>query len=334
LFVVEDANAKVYVLREQCDAAAFLDDFDAGRLDHELLAMLERPPRTRLTRRRARRASRPIQTGALVGLEHEFTLLDGSTSVDFRELIHTLAVDGVRADPSDPNAYRCSWGGALTCDGAEAEIAIPPVAVASGFVDRALEYGERGEAFLRGLVPGLRLGGYSSHISVSFSERHDRDAARRYAETFAPALMLLMDRASSPGLLVRPRPGRLELCGEYVTGVAARAAIAFAVGSVRALRLRDRRALAALRVRVDLLPAVERYGIYVDRRAFGPDLYGQGRRALLQTHAGKQRLAQQQLELAWNLARESLASDVGTCDLEMADRMVHEEIALPCEADI
>ncbi len=332
LFAVEDANAIVYVLRDQGDAGAFLEDFDAGHLDRELRALLRRPPRTHLTRRRARKAARTPRTGTLVGLEHEFRLVDGSAPVDFRRLIHTLPIEGVRADPSDPNAYRCTWGGAITCDGAEAEIAIPPVEVTPGFVHRALEYGERGEAYLRELVAGLHLDGYSSHISVSFAGRNDRVASRRYAETFAPALMLLMDRASSPGLLVRPRPSRLELCGEYVSGVAARAAVAFAVGSVRALTRANRGALAALRVRVDLVPAVERYGIYVDRRAFGPDLYDQGRRALLQTHAGTQRLAQQQLELAWTLARESLANDVGNRDLEMADRMVSGELALPCEA--
>jgi hypothetical protein len=334
LFAVEGADATVYVLRNQDDAGAFLDDFDAGHLDRELRALLRRPPRTRLTRRRARKAAHPPRTGTLVGLEHEFRLVDGTAPVDFRRLIHTLPIEGVRADPSDPNAYRCPWGGAITCDGPEAEIAIPPVEVTSGFVHRALGYGERGEALLRELVPSLHVEGYSSHISVSFAGRNDRIAARRYSETFAPALMLLMDRASSPGLLVRPRPGRLELCGEHVGGNAARAAVAFAVGSVRALTRANRGALAALRVRVDLVPAVERYGIYVDRRAFGPDLYDQGRRALLQTHAGNQRLAQQQLELAWTLARESLASDVGTCDLEMADRMVHGEVALPCEAPI
>jgi hypothetical protein len=333
LFAVEGANAIVYVLRDQADAGAFLDDFDAGHLDRELRALLTRPPRTRLTRRRARKAAQPLRTGTLVGLEHEFRLVDGSAPVDFRRLLHTLPIEGVRADPSDPNAYRCPWGGAITCDGAEAEIAIPPVEVTSGFVHRALEYGERGESSLRDLVPGLHLDGYSSHVSVSFAEPHDRVAARHYSETFAPAMMLLMDRASSPGLLVRPRPGRLELCGEHVRGVAARAAIAFAVGSVRALARADRGTLAALRVRADLVPAVERYGIYVDRRAFGPDLYGEGRGALLRTHAGNQRLAQQQLELAWDLARESLASDVGIYDLEMADRMVHGDIALPCEAD-
>ncbi|MDQ1385233.1 MAG: hypothetical protein QOG65_2612 [Actinomycetota bacterium] len=334
LFAVEAANTTVYVLRDQREAGAFLDDFGSGRLDRELRALLERPPHSRLTRRRARRTSPRARTGTLVGLEHEFSIFDGSTRVDFRTLIHALAIEGVRADPSDPNAYRCPWGGVITCDGREAEIAIPPVEVSPGFVRRAFDYADRGEASLRDLVPGHRLDGYSSHISVSFAERNDRRAARRYARTFAPAMMLLMDRASSPGLLVRPRPGRLELCGEHVSGAVARGALAFAVGSVRALVGANRRALGALRVRVRLEPAIERYGIYVDRRAFGPDLYTAGRAAELRTRDGAPRSAQQQLELAWTLARQSVAADFAEDDLDAIDRMVRNEIPLPCEMGV
>src|SRR6476661_1797699 len=77
LFAVEAPGRLVYVLRDQRDAGAFLDAFDAGRLDHELRALLDRPPRNRLTRRRARRTRPPIPTGALVGIEHEFSLFDG-----------------------------------------------------------------------------------------------------------------------------------------------------------------------------------------------------------------------------------------------------------------
>jgi hypothetical protein len=36
--------------------------------------------------------------------------------------------------------------------------------------------------------------------------------------SFAPALMFLLDAATSPGLLVRPRHGRLEFGGEYAEG--------------------------------------------------------------------------------------------------------------------
>jgi hypothetical protein len=334
LFAVEMRGRVAYVLRDQRDAGVFLDAFDAGRLDSELRALLERPPRHRLTRRRARRRTPAVPTGTLVGIENELSLFHGATQVDFRELIHSLPIDGVRADPTDPNAYRCTWGGVITCDGKEAEIAIPPVDVARGFTSRVTAHSDRGEATLRALVPGLRLEGYSTHVSVSLTARNDRRLARRYSQTFAPALMILMDRTSSPGLLVRPRPGRLELCGEYVSGVTARGAAAFAVGSVRALVRADRRALAALRVGVRLEPAQERYGVYVDRRAFGTDLYEGGRGAVLRSaRDGTTRTAQQQLEQAWALAREALAPDTESDDLEAVDRMVSGEIALPCEND-
>ena len=195
-----------------------------------------------------------------------------------------------------------------------------------------LAHSDRGEATLRALLPDLRLEGYSTHVSVSLTARTDRRLARRYSQTFAPALMILMDRISSPGLLVRPRPGRLELCGEYVHGLAARGAVAFAVGSVRALVRADRRALDALRVRVRVDPAHERYGLYVDRHAFGPDLYEAGRGAVLRrARDDAPRSAQQQLAQAWALARETLTADTDADDLEAVDHMVRGDIALPCE---
>lgn len=143
---------------------------------------------------------------------------------------------------------------------------------------------------------------------------------------------LLMDRTRSPGMLVRPRPGRLELCGEFVADNAARAAVAFAVGSVRALagmNRADRRDLA-LQTRIE--PAVERYGCYVDRNAFGPDLYAVGRVAALAPVRGERaRTAQQHLERTWTLARAALAG-VGTAeDLAAADAMVAGRTPLPCE---
>ncbi|MGH9223423.1 MAG: hypothetical protein ACRD2W_06480 [Acidimicrobiales bacterium] len=47
---------------------------------------------------------------ALVGLEHEYRLGRDGEVVDFRELIHGLAVPGRRHDPGDANAYRCTSG--------------------------------------------------------------------------------------------------------------------------------------------------------------------------------------------------------------------------------
>jgi len=158
--------------------------------------------------------------GALVGLEHEFVVRgsDGSR-IDFRGLIHELGIGRRHLDPSDPHARRLPSGAVVTCDDGEAEIAIPPVAGTSGFATRVVEAAAHARAGLQRSLPrGYRLEGCSTHLSVSLPDPLLEACARRYPVTFAPALMLLMDGPHSPGLLVRPRPGRLELGGEFVAG--------------------------------------------------------------------------------------------------------------------
>ncbi len=334
LFALTRGEEQVFLLRGRSETAGFLAEFDAGSLDAELHALLDAPPQGRLGPRQARRAAPRITTGTLVGLEHEYSVLDrcGEVPVDFRTLIHTLGVEGVRADPTDPNAYRCPWGGVLTCDGKEAELAIPPVDVEPGFVAAAVALADAGEAALRALVPKLRLDGYSTHLSVSVRVRDDRRFARAYARTFAPALMLLMDRADSPGMLVRPRPGRLELCAEFVAGPASGAAVAFAVGSVRALAPMSRAERRDLAVETRLEPAVERYGWYVDRNAFGVDLSADGRRARLVPVRGRGSvLGQEHLARAWGCARDALEGVASPEDLEAADALVAGDLPLPSE---
>ena len=72
--------------------------------------------------------------GGLLGLELEFSVRsERGGRIHFGSLIHRLGLDGSALDPGDPNAYRCSWGGVITSDGAEAEIATPPVWTQPGF---------------------------------------------------------------------------------------------------------------------------------------------------------------------------------------------------------
>jgi hypothetical protein len=132
-------------------------------------------------------------------------------------------------------------------------------------------------------------------------------------------------------LLVRTRPGRTELCGDYATGPTLRAASAFAVGGVRtciraATDRRHRRALPpALDVR--LAPVVERTGWYVDRAAFGVDLYAHARAARLRS--GRTTVvAQRHLEQAWAVAREAIAPFSADDDLRDADAMVDGSLRL------
>lgn len=271
----------------------------------------------------------------LVGLEHEYVVHEADLQVDFRSIIHDLAIDGRRIDPGDSNAYRCAWGGVLTVDGAEAEVAVAPIGTRPGFGRQVREAADVARAALRSAVPArLGLNGYSTHISVSTPNGRTAHAARKFAETFAAAQMLLMDRHDSPGLLVRPRWGRLELGGEYVIGEPLRAAAVFAVGAARASAMRWHigRRRHPPRLRTDVTRARQRDGWYVDRAAFGVDLLSEGRAASLQLSRRGTIVAQDQLEAAWEVARVALGRDVDQADVESVDRVVSGADPLPLEA--
>ncbi len=289
-----------------------------------------------LAPRELRRLERAVGTAGVVagrcGVEHEYTVLADGRTVDFRGLIHTLDIPGRRLDPADRNAYRCGWGGAITADGREAEIATPPMPLERGFAAAVVHSAARGRACLDGVLPvGTQLRGYSTHINVSVPDGRVVAAARTFASRFAVALMLLMDDRTSPGLLVRPRRGRLELGGEYIDGDGLRAAVVMATGAAlaSASRLPHRPLPRALVTKV--VPTVERFGLYVDRRAFGPDLYEFGRAAVLTTTAGVRRTAQQELEQCWDSARRAARKYVDATDLTLVDDYVAGRRPLPCE---
>jgi hypothetical protein len=278
--------------------------------------------------------------GAWLGLEHEFVVRDRSGApLDFRGLIPEIGLGHRHLDPADPNAHRLESGAVVTCDEVEAEIAIPPVPGTGSFPSRVVSAAEEARAALRHRLPrGARLEGWSTHLSLSLRGEAVHACAARYATTFAPALMLLMDRARSPGLLVRPRPGRLELCGEYVAGPALHAAVAFAAGSVRAVAAE---VLGTGPSRVPRLTgriraADTRRGWYVDRRAFGDDLYATGRQTRLPLASGGWTSAQEQLERCWSVARAALTSSaaVPADDLVVTDEIVAGRLPLPSEGRI
>ena len=208
----------------------------------------------------------------VLGAEHEFEVHAGSESVDFRTLLPELTLDGRRLDPGDPNAVRCRWGGVITADGKEAEIAIPPVELRPGAVGEVLDLLSVGRSALETALTAhdlsLRLTGYSTHLSVEVPDRRVKRLARRFARAYALDVILLVDRADSPGLLVRPRRNRLELGGEFVDGDDLGAALVFCSTAAIALERATRRdGPPPLLVRLER--AVERYGWFVARTAFG-----------------------------------------------------------------
>jgi hypothetical protein len=277
----------------------------------------------------------PRPVASLLGLEHEYEIRRGGRIIDFGTLLHELTVDGARLDPGDPAAYRCRWGGALTVDGREAELAAPPVDTRPGFTRRLDAWARRARRELDALLPpGYEATGYSTHLSAAYDGRRAVRFARRYGRTFGPALMLLMDGPSSPGLLVRPRPRRLELGGEYVSELRLRAASAFVAGSTRALAAadtRDARSLLPSEIELRDERARERFGFYVDRGSFGLDLYEEGRGALLRRRRGGTITAQEHLEECWAIARDALHDVADEHDLADADALVAGALPLAIE---
>ena len=279
----------------------------------------------------------PDHAPSRMGLEHEFRVFFGEEPADFRSLVHDLHLGQPNLDPADPNAYRLPSGAAVTCDGAEAEIALAPTRVGPGFTEElTLRASHERAALASRLPPRHRLVGCSTHLSVSVPDELTQPVCRLYATIFAPAMMLLMDGRDSPGLLIRPRPGRVELGGEFVEGDKLAAAALFAVGSVLACQtalsdgdLTRQRLPPELLVRVD--PAVERFGWYVDRRAFGGDLYADGRSAELRSAKGGQLTAQDVLRGGWRAAREALADIASPEELRLVQAEVDGDRPLPCE---
>src|SRR5690349_10864594 len=120
----------------------------------------------------------------------------------------------------------------LTCDESEAELASPPVDLAPGFGALLRRYAAAARATLGELLPaGCEVRGYSTHISISVPGPANAARAEAYAKRFGPLFGLLVDKRDSRGIYVRPRPGRLELCGEFVEGRRLEAVAAFAAGT-------------------------------------------------------------------------------------------------------
>jgi hypothetical protein len=283
----------------------------------------------------ARALGAPARSAA--GIEHEYRVMRGGQQVDFRTIVHDLGLGPRDLDPLDAHAYHLASGIAVTADRLEAEVVTPPVELHRDHPAELESRAAAGRAELETrLAPGDRLDGFSTHVSVSVTSAQCEEVALLYARTFAPALTMLMDRADSPGVLVRPRPGRLELCGEFVTGPNLRAAITFAVGSVRAcmdaVSGAPERLPPAVRLRLE--PARARYGWYVGHRAIGARRKPLGRATRFRLADRRMTSAQLHLEACWRIARSVLERDgiVDALHLRTVDDLVAGRAMLPCES--
>jgi hypothetical protein len=150
------------------------------------------------------------------------------------------------------------------------------------------------------------------------------EVAGRWAQIYAAAWMLVIQRPASHGVMVRPRPGRLEFCGDFALGPRLRAAAAFAAGT--ALHLADCIRCGELPASPVLMAAIDpasiRWGYEVRRFAFGPDILTDGRRTNLRTFDGREISGQQVLESAFADAQRGLAARGFGDDLAALREMV------------
>ncbi len=272
------------------------------------------------------------------GVEREFTALGPDGVVDARRLWPALAL-GTALDPGDPLARRTTWGGLVTADGREAEAATPPVTLAPGCTRSVLDLAAAGRRQLADALaahpPGHRLVGYSTHLSVEVPESRVCRVARLVADHLAVPLMLALDRVDSPGLLVRPRHGRLEVGGEFTAGTPLRTALVMAVAMVRLAEHATRHPRWRRRLPrpvVTVVPAVGRHGWYVDRRALGTDLYASGRATAVHLRdPASTATAGDLLARSWALARPGLTGVLASDEIALGDDLVAGRTPLPLE---
>lgn len=279
-----------------------------------------------------------LEVGPVIGAEREYRLFFAGARIDARALWPRLSCLGQRLDPGDPQARRGSWGGVVTVDGRDAEVVTPPLSLTAGCTRQLHDSLATGAEVLASALPAtVELHGYSTHLNVEVPDHLVVDVARLVTRRFAPVIMLALDRADSPGLLVRPRRGRLELCGEFAVGRQLRTALTLAIAVTRHAQhllgsRSERRAAVALRARH--ARAVERYGWYVDRAAFGADLYAEGRATRLRTarlglRAGT---AGDLLAGTWARARNQVENILDVSEIHEVDRLVDGKDPLPCES--
>ena len=162
---------------------------------------------------------------SIVGVEHEYAVHLGGRPVDFRRIIHDVAATDPRVRLEPAQGYRLPEGSLLSTDGWYAEVATPPESLderaptrlANGAFDAQERLRRLVERYARGLGLEFELTGYSTHLSAHTTPaRPARSFARPAARAAGPLFLALMARPESNGILVRPRPRRLEIAGDYV----------------------------------------------------------------------------------------------------------------------
>ena len=194
------------------------------------------------------------------------------------------------------------------------------------------------DASLRGTAQPERprLTGYSTHVNALIPGPDVWRVAAYFAKSYAPAVMLLAERRGSPGLLVRPRPSRLEIGTEYLES---RDDLMSVCVMVLAATIASWRACESSDTEDTLVPLAtdrvektwQRPGLFVPRNAFGEDLYALGRVATLLTTAGTTEFAGARLAATWRHLRPIAATFATRAEPIIVDDLVDGRTPLPIE---
>ena len=293
---------------------------------------------------------RLVDAGApssISGIEQEYAVWLDDVQVPFAPLLGAVLPNApTRGFGEDPLARVRRDGAVWTADGPHAETATPPRRLAPGIATRlADDTLHQREMLLRRLrriaeTDGTRLElrGYSTHVNAFCASVDAWAVVRRFGELYGPAIMLLADRRDSPGLLIRPRPERLEIGTEYLESrddlvAVALVTLAAAVDCWRAV------AGPAQFDQADLRPldasgfqsTWQRPGIFIGRDAFGGDVYEHGRGAELRLADGQLEPAGDRLRMAWNRLRPIADGFATEPELAAVDARVAGTVRLPSE---
>ncbi len=287
------------------------------------------------------RPAAALPPAGIAGIEQEYEVRVDGTLVDFADLIERVAPAGAsRRFAFDAQARIVRSGAVWTVDAPHAEVATPPrelgLGIASRLADDALTERDALRRRLIAAVPGhVELRGYSTHLNAYADDVDGWALVGHVAVTYAPALMLLAERPSSPGLLVRPRPRRLEIGTEYLESredliAAAVLVLATAVAAWPVGRGDAQSPLPALDGS-RLQTTWQRPGWFVPRDAFGEDLYRLGRAARLRLAGGSTVAAGERLAQTWEHLRPLAAAFATGDELALVDDLVAGRLLLPME---
>ena len=276
-------------------------------------------------------------TALLLGIEQEYDLFSGGRQLDFRTIFSRV----IAQTHSIPfrycdNAAILDAGYVIASDGQEAELATVAISSRNDGCLRLAHEVSRCRRHMLLLLEKVGVGevrGYSTHLNISVPIGRELEMASALSKTVAPALILLMESRQSPGMLIRPRRGRLEIGSEYIDDEKQLTAAAVFLTGVVHIYLHNE-LVWNLFPQLRLIHAEEaniRPGIYLPRNAFGDSLHDLGRTALVELESGEQITAGEILKRSVDLVLTELNGQINEHIRNTLREFAQQEGLLPIE---